>query len=687
TSPLFHSKRDNTNNNNKMAAKEKTKPNLGLLSPGQIPTDGRLMKQDKFHLKRMVDLHWHAFHRDSDHNNRKNLTQKIFNEMVQYNEYFVEWDGLAWVPIKDDKVTKQIIRARLKGSVEPAARKNYASPTRASDAKKVSLKPTKRPQQPLQSATNRPRQPLKSTTNQNTKKPRLKSPQKPPSQSRLGQSIKAAPTIAALPSIKMPKKIPSQSDNAALQAPPPPAVPPQKRTFQEAVDAGSIKVASFSGEKEKEERMEFLRAKVETENGVKLRRHLAEDEDETTVNGINGAIEIFLKKGGAKGYLKLVDELYSATEQQMIIPPKELAEWMTESIQRKYKTISRHAPKCHALLFGWDPQRGQQVTHNDTYNPPIGLPELFGIFMFSKDRPGTIVHDCSKAPDHPTIREIMTSVWKDADDETAEEIIRLVEGCEGALQHVEDYGRVLYGTKENRMDPGIMEQFSTVLLNAGDPHHAPACSELRLVGFFVLEPEGFQGKSYTGETQCSRERFCILLNQVLHVKYGHVEKESVHVFINTKQMDYREESGLDGAWDFSLERGQAESEKIVDKHMDSFREACFQEHQDVVKGLTSLAIEDDKDDVEVEMTKDEVGIALADLEAQQQRLEAMKQTELQRLDLVQKKCDERKAERNLRRQGLLQKKEEARKPRANLKKKCLNSLVALDLLELFEDEE
>jgi hypothetical protein len=126
--------------------------------------------------------------------------------------------------------------------------------------------------------------------------------------------------------------------------------------------------------------------------------------------------------------------------------------------------------------------RGPQVVHCDAPMPPDGPLEMFGIFMFSKDVPGTIYHDMLHVQDY-NLHSRHCPVTVDCPPETADNLIALVNGCEESKSYLRKFGRVLYGLpKTNQVNPGMVDQFSMLALNAGDPHFAPACDKRRLVG-------------------------------------------------------------------------------------------------------------------------------------------------------------------------------------------------------------
>jgi hypothetical protein len=324
----------------------------------------------------------------------------------------------------------------------------------------------------------------------------------------------------------------------------------------------------FDGTEEDTLKMEKLREIVESDEGLALLLRCANNKSDPSVIHINNAMEIFLD-GNTKGYMSL-RKLYSKEDKHLFIPPSELVKLMTKSIKNKYGQLHDYSNKSPALLYGYKPMRGPQVIHCDAPMPPDGPPEMFGIFMFSKDAPGTIYHDMSHVQDYPSIQDIVQQLWTDCPPETADNLIALVNGCEQSKSYLQKFGRVLYGLpKTNQVNPGMVDQFSMLALNAGDPHFAPACDKRRLVGFVVFEPPGFMSDPYDGKTQCSKEKLCLLLYESLLGTYGDDLREETKGYILGRQVEYHKESNAVGAWDETISTGDEKLDRFLDKLKES----------------------------------------------------------------------------------------------------------------------
>lgn len=138
-------------------------------------------------------------------------------------------------------------------------------------------------------------------------------------------------------------------------------------------------------------------------------------------------------------------------------------------------------------------------------------------------------------------------------------------GCEESKSYLQKFGRVLFGLPKNRVNPGVVDHFSMLALNAGDPHFAPAC-----IAFVVFEPPEFMSDPYDGKTQCSKAKLRLLLFRSLLGSYGDNFLEETEDYIFNRHLEYMMESVAVWAWDETTSSG----DKKLDSIFYVFKEKC-----------------------------------------------------------------------------------------------------------------
>ena len=73
------------------------------------------------------------------------------------------------------------------------------------------------------------------------------------------------------------------------------------------------------------------------------------------------------------------------------------------------------------------------------------------------------------------------------------------------------------------------------MLDTGVLHCGPAFSGRRPVIFWIMEDEGFTGKPYTGDIQCSKAKFMMLVDTAVRLHYGDDEVPAEIVDFIAKQ--------------------------------------------------------------------------------------------------------------------------------------------------------
>ena len=325
------------------------------------------------------------------------------------------------------------------------------------------------------------------------------------------------------------------------------------RAFFEDVSKTSWPVAAkdliFADDLLIEDQLILLDAVLHQENVLSFIRKqaaLEENESATTVNG--GVVELFLDKGGAKTYLEL-KRFYQPKDRLLFIPPEKMTVFLSESMKKNHSDMADHILTNPSFLIG-TVERGPQPTHCDTAYPSVGCPEKFVIFMLSRGAPSTIWYDMEGCPKQPSEADLQ-DLWG---EEVPPNLIRKLFENEKSRELILKWGRLLYASGDRRRGEGdVAEQFSMFGLEGCHPHCAPGCKEIRIVIFFVMQPTPFEGISYDGMTQMSKEKLGLELYQVAQEAATELDNSVVLRFSKKVFTSAIKESAQHGAWDDTLE--------------------------------------------------------------------------------------------------------------------------------------
>lgn len=441
---------------------------------------------------------------------KSNIIDGVCEEIKNKRLTFVEWDDRTrkWVRV-GDKRSRTLVQKRFTAQTNPSG--NGKGGTKTS-TQNPNGKPEARASQQVQSDADRNPNTIAAGT-----------------EACVNGSGNASSTSDTGSSLACASKPTSRPD---------PESPTKKRTL--TINGDEL----HWNERVSKQKLKSLLNILTSEDGKHYLEERADDENDESVTRINGSVEIFLSsdKGGASAYHGL-KKLFSEKEKTMFIPPDVLIDFLETSICN-HPELRDYTMKNPAILLRYEPSQGPQPTHSDTMFQKIC--EMFGIFMLSEGAPGTIYYDMKCIGGPPNIDDLKT-LWPSA----PKKLFCKLEQNQKALKFIEKYGELLGATPDKRIEPGIVDQFSTKIFEGSHPHCAPEHDAMRAVIFLVLQPNNFKGEAYEGDTQCSHEKLLLLVYEALHDALDAPEKE----FLLKLFVDALEESAKLRASDETINLG------------------------------------------------------------------------------------------------------------------------------------
>lgn len=303
--------------------------------------------------------------------------------------------------------------------------------------------------------------------------------------------------------------------------------------------------------------LENLEKAMTSKNGLRHLLKQANNKGNESITKINQAMEIFLTKGGALAYQSL-KKFLPTMKQQAFVHANELVAFLERSMNQQ-PHLKKYKVKNPAILLGYEENSGPQPKHCDTMYRKNSS-EKVGILMLSSGKKGTIHYDMSDmrrvdSQEYPLSLNVLENIWADA----PKSLFSKLESDPQAMELLQQYGQLMLASPDKRIEPGVVDQHSTLIIEGSNPHCAPAYSKKRAVIFFVLEPHDFDGEPYTGDTQMSQEKLCLMLYDELREQLEPKEQ----VFLLSEFITAIEESARLGASDETIDIGDPRLNPIL----------------------------------------------------------------------------------------------------------------------------
>lgn len=223
-------------------------------------------------------------------------------------------------------------------------------------------------------------------------------------------------------------------------------------------------------------------------------------ESNKSVTRINNAYEVFLTRNERE--TPIYKKLQKGSSNKISSPT--LSKAIKDQIVEEDAKFKDWNIANLSIIVRYEDQQAQPVHVDNGY-----LQEQYeysGILMLSKNQPGTLVYNLNDGIAINHLKE--QAGWSFCNP--------MLLGRIQQSQLFKRYGSLFFATPTKRPKVKCVNQFNLVLLKGGTPHCAPPSCGVRVVLFFTIQHPHLDASSkYTGDTQMTREKACLMLYQEL----------------------------------------------------------------------------------------------------------------------------------------------------------------------------